>query len=130
TLVTSGPAAPAAQVAQALLPVSLFPTTSPNDTNPPQTSSTPQGRRLDTLRTPWGRRRFEWTAAGTLIQRSITDENKTWEVVQTADTITPGNVHFSMKSYRAKLMAKDGIVESQMPQDDTLLAHANDSITC
>ena len=69
---------------------------------------TTHGRHLDTLRTPWGQRRFEWSATGTLIQRTMTDENKTWEVVQTADTITPGNVHFNPKSYRAKLMTKDG----------------------
>jgi hypothetical protein len=111
TLVTSGPAAPTAA--------------------DPATPDAPRGRHLDTLRTPWGLRRFEWIANGaTLIQRSMTDENKQWEVVQTADTISPGNVHFSEKSYRAKLMTKDGIVESQMPQDDTHLAHGNQSMTC
>jgi hypothetical protein len=50
--------------------------------------------------------------------------------VQTADTVTPGNVHFSMKSWRAKLMAKDGSVAAEMPQDDEHLAHANSSMTC
>ena len=60
----------------------------------------------------------------------MSEENKEWEIVQTADTITPGNVHFSMKSFRAKLMTKDGVVASQMPQDDEHLAHANSSMTC
>jgi hypothetical protein len=111
TLITSGPAA----------------TTAVDSANP----DAPRGRHLDTLRTPWGLRRFEWTAgSATLIQRSMTDEDKSWEVVQTADTITPGNVHFNPKSLRAKLMTKGGIVESQMPQDDTHLAHANNSMTC
>ncbi len=88
------------------------------------------GRHLDALRTPWGLRRFAWRADGALIQRSMSEENKEWEVVQTADTVAPGNVHFSMKSFRAKLMMKDGSVASQMPQDDEHLAHANSSMTC
>jgi hypothetical protein len=88
------------------------------------------GRHLDTLRTPWGLRRFEWRANGSLIQRSMSEENKEWEVVQTADSVTPGDVHFSIKSFRAKLMTKDGTVATQMPQDDEHLAHANSSMTC
>jgi hypothetical protein len=115
TLVTSGPGS------------STSFTSSTSSTS--LTSSSP-GRHLDTLRTPWGQRRFEWSSTGTLIQRSMTDEHKQWEIVQTADTITPGNLHFNMKSYRAKLMTKSGIVESQMPQDDTHLVHGNQSMTC
>jgi hypothetical protein len=88
------------------------------------------GRHLGTLRTPWGLRRFEWRADGAVIQRSMSEQNKEWEIVQTADSVTPGNVHFSMKSFRAKLMTKDGGVASQMPQDDEHLAHANSSMTC
>jgi hypothetical protein len=100
TLVTSGPAAPEG------------------------------GRHLDTLRTPWGLRRFEWRADGVVVQRSMSEENKEWEIVQTADSVTPGNVHFSMKSFRAKLMTTDGAVAQQMPQDDEHLAHVNSSMTC
>ena len=88
------------------------------------------GRHLDALRTPWGLRRFEWRNDGALIQRSMSEQNKEWEIVQTLDSITPGNVHFSMKSFRAKLMTKDGTVATQMPQDDEHLAHANSSMTC
>src|SRR5713101_427238 len=106
TLVTSGPAAP-----EALRP------------------GEPRGRLLDALRTPWGLRRFEWRDEK-LIQRSMSEENKEWEIVQTRDTITPGNVHFNMKSLRAKLMNKDGVVASQLPPDDAYLAHANSSMTC
>jgi hypothetical protein len=87
------------------------------------------GRHLDALRTPWGLRRFEWRD-GKLFQRSMSEESKEWEVVQTVDTVTPGNVHFSQKSLRAKLMNKDGSVSSQMPSDDASLAHANSSMTC
>ncbi len=60
----------------------------------------------------------------------MTDEHAEWEIVQTKDTITPGNVHFSMKSARAKLMGKDGLALSQAPADDAPLAHANSSMTC
>src|SRR5205814_1329834 len=78
---------------------------------------------------PWGLRRFEWRS-DKLFQRSMSEENKEWEIVQTIDTITPGNVHFSEKSLRAKLMNKDGAVSSQLPSDDASLAHANSSMTC
>ena len=106
TLLTSGPAAPESQ--------------RPGE---------PRGRHLETLRTPWGYRRFEWRG-DQLIQRSMSDEHKEWEVVQTADSITPGNIHFSAKSLRAKMIATDGTVSSRMPQDDTHLAHPNSSMTC
>src|SRR4029453_19182721 len=87
------------------------------------------GRHLETLRTPWGLRRFEWRR-GTLIQRSMSEPGKEWEVVQTRDTVTPGNVHFSPKSYRAKLTSKSGEVLTAFPNDETMLAHANSSMTC
>src|SRR5229473_310972 len=89
----------------------------------------PRGRRLDALRTPSGLRRFEWRG-DKLFQRSMTDANVEWEIVQTKDTITPGNSHFSMKSLRAKLMNKEGAAFSQIPADDSQLAHANSSMTC
>jgi hypothetical protein len=87
------------------------------------------GRHLEALRTPWGFRRFEWRD-GKLFQRSVNDPDLEWEVVQTVDTITPGNAHFSEKSYRAKLMDKDGVALPRVPSDDAQLAHANSSITC
>src|SRR2546427_1093354 len=87
------------------------------------------GRHLDALRTPWGVRRFE-SRDGKIFQRSMSEENKEWEIVQTMDSITTGNVHFSEKSLRAKMMNKDGVVATQMPSDDTALAHSNSSMTC
>ena len=87
------------------------------------------GRRLEALRTPWGLRRFEWRG-DKVVQRSMSEGSKEWEIVQTVDTITPGNVHFSMKSMRAKLMNKDGVVAAYPSADDATLAHANSSMTC
>ena len=106
TLITSGPAAP-----------------------DPLRPGQPRGRRLDALRTPWGLRRFEWHG-DKLFQRSMTDEKTEWEIVQTTDTVTPGNSHFSMKSFRAKLMGKGGLALSKAPADDAPLAHGNSSMTC
>jgi hypothetical protein len=106
TLLTSGPAAP-----DAIRP------------------DEPRGRHLEALRTPWGQRRFEWRG-DKLFQRSMTDEHAEWEIVQTKDTVTTGNAHFSMKSFRAKLMGKDGLALSQVPTNDARLAHGNSSMTC
>ena len=89
----------------------------------------PGGRSLEILRTPWGLRRFEWSG-DKLIQRSMSDQNKQWEVVQTRDTILPGNIHFNPKSYRAKLIGKSGELLHTIPTDSSLLAHANSSMTC
>jgi len=106
TLLTSGPAAPE-----------------------PLRPGEARGRHLETLRTPWGSRRFDWRG-DKLFQRSMSDEHTEWEIVQTKDTITPGNSRFNLKSYRAKLMGKDGLALSQVPADDVPLAHGNSSMTC
>jgi len=106
TLLTSGPAAP-----------------------DPVVPGGERGRHLDGLRTPWGLKRFEWRG-DKLIQRSMSEESKEWEVVQTLDTITPGNEHFSRKSLRAKLMSKNGVVATNAPDNDAALAHSNEKMTC
>jgi hypothetical protein len=87
------------------------------------------GRPLDALRTPWGLRRFEWRG-NKVFQRSMSEEDKEWEIVQTIDSITPGNVHFNTKSLRSKLINKDGVVPAYPSADDATLAHANSSMTC
>jgi hypothetical protein len=106
TLTTSGPAAPE-----------------------PLRPGEPRGHRLELLRTPWGMRRFEWQT-DKLIQRSMTSADTQWEIVQTKDSITPGNPHYSELSYRAKLMNKDGVALTSIPNDDASLAHSNSSMTC
>jgi len=87
------------------------------------------GTHLETLRTPWRERRFEWRG-GKLYQRSMMDPNLEWEVVQTLDTITPGNPHYSEKSRWAKTVQLDGKTWGSVPADSSQLAHPNSKMTC
>jgi hypothetical protein len=87
------------------------------------------GTHLEVLRTPWGDRRFEWRD-GKLVQRSMMDQHLEWEVVQTLDSITPGNPHYNEKSHIAKTLRTDGVTWGDVPKDEAQLAHANSSMTC
>ena len=87
------------------------------------------GTHLDALRTPWNQRRFEWRD-GKLYQRSMVEPDKEWEVVQTLDTITPGNSHYSEKSRWAKTVQKDGVHWGEVAVEEAQLAHANSRMTC
>jgi len=87
------------------------------------------GTHLEALRTPWGERRFEWRD-GKLVQRSMMDQHVEWEVVQTLDSITPGNPHYNEKSRLAKTLRTDGVTWGDVPKDESQLAHANSSMTC
>ena len=86
------------------------------------------GTPLAALRTPFGRRRFEWRH-DRLYQRSMLDAAKEWEVVQVLDTITPGASHYSEQSRLAKTIQRDGRTWGA-PADEKTLAHANSSMTC
>jgi len=87
------------------------------------------GTHLDALRTPWRDRQFEWRN-GKLIQRSMMDPRLEWEVVQTLDSITPGDPHYSEKSRLAKTLRADGMTWGDVPKDESQLAHANSRMTC
>jgi len=87
------------------------------------------GTHLDGLRTPYRARRFEWRG-GKLIQHSMMDSNLEWEVVQTLDSITPGNVHYNEKSRLAKTLRANGETWGDVPKDESQLAHANSRMTC
>ena len=87
------------------------------------------GTHLDALRTPWNNRRFEWRD-GKLYQHSMVEPDREWEVVQTLDTITPGNPHYSEKSRWAKTVRLDGRTWGALPADESQLAHANSRMTC
>src|SRR6202158_699878 len=93
------------------------------------TGSPAGGTHLAGLRTPRGARRFAWRD-GKLYQRSMVESEKEWEVVQVLDTITPGTVHYSEKSRRAKTLLRDEATWGQVPAEDTHLAHGNSRMTC
>ena len=80
------------------------------------------------MRTPFKQARFYWRE-GKLWQRSNVDEKVEWEVVQTVDTITPGNEHYSEKSRLAKTMQKDGTTWGD-PNPIEQLAHSDKRMTC
>ncbi len=87
------------------------------------------GTNLARLRTSDGRLRFYWRD-NRLYQRSVVEKDVEWEVIQTKDTITPGNVHYSEKSRYAKTVLKDGQTWGSSPDDKTKLAHSDSKMTC
>ncbi len=64
------------------------------------------GMDLLALRTPDGRRRFEWVGE-TLYQRSMLDPKLEWIVSLVKDTVTPGSASYNEKAARAKLMSRN-----------------------
>ena len=80
------------------------------------------------MRTPFKQARFYWRD-GKLWQRSNVDEKVEWEVVQTLDTITPGNEHYSEKSRLAKTLQTDGVTWGHT-DDMKKLAHNDSRMTC
>jgi hypothetical protein len=91
------------------------------------------GRNLEGLRTPFGKRRFE-RRGDTIIQNSMVEKDKSWEVGQVRDTITPGNAHYNAKSHLAKTvrMAPNGrLVWGDLPgNNDRVCAHQNANMSC
>ncbi len=93
------------------------------------------GHDLSLLRTADGQRRFFWQNGKLYQRRSVInsdkpEDNAPWEVVQTIDTITPGNEHYSEASHLAKTLLKDGTTWGPAEKDETKLAHANSRMTC
>jgi hypothetical protein len=82
------------------------------------------------LRNPDGRRRFEWLD-GRLVQRSILDPQREWEVSLVKDSVTPAHPHYNEKAARAKLMSRDtknlSWGATVAPGD---LAHADEEMEC
>jgi hypothetical protein len=97
------------------------------------TSSRNGGRNLEAMRTPWGRRRFEWRG-DTLIQNSMVEKDLSWEVVQTKDVIDPKNKRFNQKALLAKTarFGPDGRIEygELPPGGEKCLAHQNSNMSC
>jgi len=107
----------------------------------------PNGTNLALLRNMDGQRRFEWmkTPSGrkVLLQRSIIDPNKTWQVHLLKDAVDIGNLGktwddgtpvFNPKAARAKLMAKSAAEDGQykfgsgVPKEQR--AHRDDDMAC
>jgi hypothetical protein len=90
----------------------------------------PNGTDLALLRNPDGRRRFEWIGT-TLVQRSVVEPAREWQVPLVKDTVTAGNPAYNAKAARAKLMSRDtatmkwgaGVAPAE-------LAHGDDELEC
>lgn len=88
------------------------------------------GTDLTLLRTPDGRRRFEWQG-GKLYQRSMMDPELEWEVSLVKDSVTSGHAAYNPKAARAKLMSNDPVEQnwgSDVPADQ--LAHSYEEMEC
>lgn len=90
------------------------------------------GRNLEGLRTPFGDRRFE-RRGDRIVQHSMVEKDKSWEVVQVQDTINPTNEHYNEKAALAKTVRLDGkgeMVWGDMPDGGKGCAHKNDNMSC
>ncbi len=88
------------------------------------------GTDMSMLRTPDGRKRFEWVGDD-LYQRSVMDPNLEWKLSLVRNTVTPGNPEYNEKAARAKLMSKNtGSLAwgGDIPPDQ--LAHSSDDMEC
>jgi hypothetical protein len=98
----------------------------------------PNGRDLTTLRTPFGKRRFEKQGAK-IIQNSMVDEELSWELVQTKDVIDPSHPRYNEKARLAKTVRFDrngqfewGNVplDGNGQLDEKAVAHCNQNMSC
>jgi hypothetical protein len=89
------------------------------------------GTDLTLLRTPDGRRRFEWIS-GSLFQRSMLDPQLEWKVSLVRDSVTAGAPDYNPKAARAKLMGRNvGTLEWGAGQaKNGGLAHSDDNLEC
>lgn len=112
-------------------------TTGPAAADPSQLN--PQGGRdLATLRTPFGKRRFE-RQGDKLIQNSMVEPDLAWVVTQTKDVIDPKHPKYNEKARLAKTVRFDkaGHMEwGDIPRDakgdldEKALAHCNQNMSC
>ncbi|HEY3788531.1 MAG TPA: hypothetical protein VGL71_06730, partial [Urbifossiella sp.] len=96
-----------------------------------------QGRNLLGLKTPENGPRFEVQDAGDghirIFQNSMVEKNLRWEVVQTKDTITPGNARYNEKAALAKTVRFEGdkMVWGELPKNgEKGCAHTNENMSC
>jgi hypothetical protein len=95
----------------------------------------PQGRDMQLMRTPDGRKRFEWIN-GELFQRSMLDPKREWKMSLVKDSVTPGSKEYNEKAARAKLMqsgeaGRNGAWGGTATADNQAsYAHGDDKMTC
>ena len=86
------------------------------------------GNDLSVLRTPDGRKRFEWID-GQLYQRSMLDPKLEWKVSLVKDSVDPSKPGYNAKAARAKLMSTNTVNQSWGAGNSTL-AHSDDNLEC
>ena len=93
----------------------------------------PGGMDMSLLRTPDGRKRFEWRE-GKLYQRAALDPNKEWEMSLVKDTVNPKHPRYNEKAAHAKLVAAGSYDDYQQRWDLSIpankRAHRDDKMTC
>jgi hypothetical protein len=93
-------------------------------------AASPQGRDLQSLRTPDGRKRFEWIN-GELFQRSNLNPTLEWKMSLTKNSVTPGHAKYNEKAARAKLMQTgDKGRDGAWGPGANDYAHSNEKMTC
>ncbi len=93
-------------------------------------AAAPGGMDMSTLKTPSGKKRFEWVN-GELIQRSALHKDLKWKVSLVRDSNNPNHPQYNEKSARAKLMAAgESGREGLWGEGFDSLAHSNDKMTC
>jgi hypothetical protein len=88
------------------------------------------GNDMTALRTPDGRRRFEWVG-GELYQRSMLDPGLEWKMSLVRNSVDPASPAYNEKAARAKLMSRN---TSTLAWGKSVsagsLAHSDDSLEC
>src|SRR5262249_16837562 len=92
-----------------------------------------KGRRLAALRTPSGRRRFEYRG-GRLYQNSLVHPHPPRDTVPTPGTIDPASEHYNEKSRLAKTVRFDASGQfawgDMPPGGEGATAHCNKNMSC
>jgi hypothetical protein len=88
------------------------------------------GTDLTLLRTPDGRRQFEWVG-GALYQRSMLDPNVEWKLSLVKDSVSPASPNYNPRAARAKLMSRNTSTLAWGTYTSTSeLAHSDDNMEC
>ena len=93
------------------------------------------GRDLSILRTPFGKRRFEFRE-GKLFQNSMVEPDLSWECVQVKDVIDPKHPRYNKAAHVAKTVrfesaSNNEMVYGSIPNNDpNKVAHCNQKMNC